>query len=121
MMVPVGAEVRVGRGAPQSASASLRGEPPKKMWTAASKQSSISPGDLSLSARDSVPRVPVILCAERLDRASLLARFHELLELVPGALHGEERLDELEGWTSLAVIGFMALSNEEFGIVLSPR
>ena len=50
-----------------------------------------------------------------------LLSLDELLELQPGTLKGPENLDSIDGWNSLAVISFMALVDELFGIVLQPR
>jgi acyl carrier protein len=56
-----------------------------------------------------------------MDRPQLLSLLDELLELEPGTLTGSERLDSLENWNSLAVIGFMAIVNDHFGAILLPR
>jgi acyl carrier protein len=39
----------------------------------------------------------------------------ELLELPLGTIAGNESLEELETWDSLAVISFIALVDEQFG------
>ncbi|HZL57396.1 MAG TPA: phosphopantetheine-binding protein [Bryobacteraceae bacterium] len=56
-----------------------------------------------------------------MDRTQFLALMDELLELDPGILKGNESLEGLENWNSLAVIGFMALANEHNGVIVSPR
>jgi acyl carrier protein len=56
-----------------------------------------------------------------MDLTEFLLTIDELLELEPGTLKGTEKLDELEGWNSLAVIGFMAVVSERFGIVVPPK
>jgi acyl carrier protein len=38
----------------------------------------------------------------------------DMLELDPGTITGTERLEDLEGWDSLAVISFIALVDEKF-------
>ena len=43
----------------------------------------------------------------------------ELLELDSGTLNGTESLDEIN-MTSLAVIGFIALVDEQFGVTIPP-
>jgi acyl carrier protein len=43
------------------------------------------------------------------------------MELEPGTLKGDERLEDLDDWNSLGVIGFMAFVNENFGVILSPK
>ena len=56
-----------------------------------------------------------------MERNEFLLSLDELLELEPGTLKGSEILDGLEGWNSLAVISFMALVDEHFGVSLQPR
>ncbi len=55
-----------------------------------------------------------------MERTKLLHDLDELMDLTPGTLAGGERLAELEGWTSLAVVGFLALADEQ-GVAVSPR
>lgn len=45
-----------------------------------------------------------------------LKSLDELLELDSGTLKGNERLTDLSRWDSLAVIGFIALLDENFGV-----
>jgi acyl carrier protein len=54
-------------------------------------------------------------------RNEFLLLLDELLELEPGTVKGSETLDSFESWNSLAVISFMALVDEHFGISLQPR
>lgn len=56
-----------------------------------------------------------------MDRPEFLKQLDELLELEPGTLQGGERLDELQEWNSLAIIGYMALASENFGVIVSPK
>ena len=56
-----------------------------------------------------------------MDRTEFLLVIDELLEVDPGTLKGTERLDELESWNSLAVIGFMAIVSERFGTIVQPK
>lgn len=56
-----------------------------------------------------------------MERPQFLLLLDELLELNPGTLRGEEPLDDLSAWNSLALIGFMAVVNEQFGVVASPK
>jgi len=51
----------------------------------------------------------------------MLRKLDELLEFDPGTLTGDEKLSHLEGWDSLAVLGFMALVDETFEITVSPK
>jgi acyl carrier protein len=52
-------------------------------------------------------------------KEQFLALIDELLELDSGTLQGDEKLDDLD-WNSLAVIGFMALADEHFGVSVTP-
>jgi hypothetical protein len=54
-------------------------------------------------------------------RDELLRAMEELLEQPDGALKGPEALDTLEQWNSMAMIGFIALVDENLGVTLSPR
>jgi acyl carrier protein len=56
-----------------------------------------------------------------LGKNEFLLLLDELLELEPGTVKGSETLDSLESWNSLAIISFMALVDEHFGISLQPR
>ncbi len=59
--------------------------------------------------------------ADRMTRDELLRSLEELLDEPVCTLGGSERLDSLEGWDSGAMIGFMGLADEHFGVTLSPR
>jgi|DewCreStandDraft_4_1066084.scaffolds.fasta_scaffold175049_2 acyl carrier protein len=54
-----------------------------------------------------------------MERTELLRSLEELMDLEPGTLTGEESLADLAGWSSLAVIGFIALADEQ-GVAVSP-
>jgi acyl carrier protein len=52
-------------------------------------------------------------------KSEFLNLLDELVEAKPGTIHGDENLRELEGWDSLAVVGFIALVDQHFGVPLS--
>ena len=54
-------------------------------------------------------------------RDEVLRSMEDLMELQTGTLEGPERLDGMEQWNSMAMIGFIALVDEHFGETLSPR
>jgi acyl carrier protein len=56
-----------------------------------------------------------------MDRSKFLALMDDLLEVPPGTLRGPESLDGLEGWNSVAMVGFIALADEHCGFIISPR
>lgn len=53
-----------------------------------------------------------------MDRKDFLLALDEMLELPPGTLTGDETLDSLDSWDSLAVISFIALVDETLEIVV---
>ena len=56
-----------------------------------------------------------------MSREEFLNELSEIVELTPGALTGSERLEDLTGWTSMAMVSLIALADEHFGKTLSPR
>jgi len=54
-------------------------------------------------------------------REEFLTQLDELLELPAGTLKGDEKLEELERWDSLAMVSFIALADEHCNMRLSPR
>lgn len=51
-------------------------------------------------------------------REDFLREMDELLELDPGTLKGGEALADLDAWDSLAVISFIALTDEKLDTVI---
>jgi acyl carrier protein len=47
-------------------------------------------------------------------------KLDELLELHTGTLTGREPLNSLEEWDSLAVVGFIAMVDRTYGVIISP-
>ena len=54
-------------------------------------------------------------------KVEFLNRLSEILEVPPGSLTGDEKLEDLEDWTSMAMVSFIAFAHEHFGKTLSPR
>jgi hypothetical protein len=54
-------------------------------------------------------------------REQFLNSMDEVVELPRGTLKGSENLNELEHWTSLAVMSFVALADSNNRVSLSPR
>jgi acyl carrier protein len=50
-----------------------------------------------------------------------LIQFGDILEMPAGSLRAENKLEDLEGWNSMAMVGFIAFADEHFGKTLSPR
>ncbi len=53
-------------------------------------------------------------------RETILLSLDDLLELDPGTLTGSEELKDIEAWDSLAVMGFIAMVDEEFDVMVPP-
>ncbi len=50
-----------------------------------------------------------------------LSQFADLIEAPAGSLRAEDKLSDLEGWNSMAMVGFIAFADEHFEKTLSPR
>jgi acyl carrier protein len=53
-------------------------------------------------------------------RDEALKAIDELVDLPSETLKGPEKLEDVEGWNSMAMIGVIALADEN-GVTLSPR
>jgi acyl carrier protein len=53
-----------------------------------------------------------------LKRDEFLVLLDELVELPAATLKGPEALESLENWNSLAVVSFMAMADEHFGVTV---
>ena len=49
-------------------------------------------------------------------QSEFYSKIEEILEADSGTLNGDEFLESLEGWDSLAVIQFIAVVDQEFGV-----
>jgi acyl carrier protein len=56
----------------------------------------------------------------QMTKEEFLIEMDELLEVEPGTLKGPERLKDLDQWTSLTIVSFMALSDSSNGVRVSP-
>ena len=56
-----------------------------------------------------------------MQRKEFLQLLEEILELDEDTLTGSENLPDLPNWSSLTLIGLIAMVDEEFGITLSPN
>ena len=52
-------------------------------------------------------------------RASFLRMFEETILAPPGSLTGDESLEKLKDWDSLAVVVFITQADERFSVTLS--
>jgi len=53
-----------------------------------------------------------------MDDTKFLRRFESLIEAPAGSLTGEDNLAGLPGWDSLAVLAFIAMMDQEWGLVV---
>jgi len=51
-----------------------------------------------------------------MQKAEFLGSLDEVMQQPPGTLKGDEPLDGLPGWDSVALMGYIALVDEKFGI-----
>jgi len=63
----------------------------------------------------------LINATEKPGRQRLLELMDALMELAPGTLTGAEKLEDLDGWNSLALVSFIAMVDEHFQYSVSPR
>jgi len=54
-----------------------------------------------------------------MSKQKFLLLLDELFEEDPNTLTGDERLQDIEIWDSLTALGFIALVDEQFNIILS--
>jgi acyl carrier protein len=54
-------------------------------------------------------------------KREFLSELEEILEADPGSLKGNEPLNGLEGWDSLAVVSLIAMVDEQLDMTLSPK
>jgi acyl carrier protein len=55
-----------------------------------------------------------------MNQEELLQVVDGLVEVPPGTLQGPENLEDLDGWNSMAMMGFISFADKN-GIRLSPR
>jgi acyl carrier protein len=56
-----------------------------------------------------------------LERREFLARIEQIVDVDPGSLSGSERLTELRGWDSLAIVQFQAFLDEQLDAEVIPQ
>ncbi len=56
-----------------------------------------------------------------MQRDEFLKELDEVVELPSGTLQGSEKLEDLENWNSMAMLGYIALADTASGAKLSPR
>ena len=56
-----------------------------------------------------------------MDKAEFFKEMDELLELPAGTLKGQEQLSDLDAWDSLAVLSFIVLLDEKYGVTAATK
>lgn len=56
-----------------------------------------------------------------MEMAAFLRNLEDLIEADPGSLTPASVLADLEGWDSMAIMGFIAFCDEELGAAPAPR
>jgi len=57
----------------------------------------------------------------KMTRSEFISEIENLLEIDTGSLTGETLLHNIERWDSLAVVGFIAMVDENLGFTPSPK
>ncbi len=53
--------------------------------------------------------------------AEFYSRLEEVMDLQPGAVKSADRLARLDAWDSMAVLGFIAMADEEYRAIIPPN
>jgi acyl carrier protein len=54
-------------------------------------------------------------------KQEFIALLEGILEADPGTIKGDEAIADLDGWDSLAIVSFIAMVDENFGVAVSPQ
>jgi acyl carrier protein len=54
-------------------------------------------------------------------KSEFFRKLESILELEPGAIQPQTRLDGLEAWDSLSVITFIAMADRDYGVSVPPK
>jgi len=56
-----------------------------------------------------------------MQKAEFLSSLEEIMQQMPGTLKGDEPLDGLPGWDSVALMGYIALIDEKFSVRITGK
>lgn len=56
-----------------------------------------------------------------MNQQEFLALVEEAIEADAGTVQGDEALEDLDGWDSMAVLNFIALIDEQTGEIIDPK
>ena len=54
-------------------------------------------------------------------RGKLLETLDELFELDPGSIQATDEIRQIPGWSSLSFMTLLAMIDEDFGVLLTPK
>jgi acyl carrier protein len=57
----------------------------------------------------------------KMDISEFCVKLEQLLEAPPGTIRAETQLSAIDEWDSMAVIGFIAMADADYGVVVSPQ
>lgn len=61
------------------------------------------------------------MSAKSLDTAGFYKKLDEILDIPAGTVRGGESLSMFEGWDSMAMLGFIALADENYGVAIPAK
>ncbi len=56
-----------------------------------------------------------------MNRSEFLLQLDSIIEASPGTIRGDEKLTDISGWDSLAVLGFIAMVDDKFKLQLAGK
>jgi len=56
-----------------------------------------------------------------MDMKEFCQRIESILEMDPGTIKPETRLDSLDAWDSVAVISFIAMADQDYQVTVPPK
>jgi acyl carrier protein len=56
-----------------------------------------------------------------MEKKEFLLILDEIVEAEPGTIKGTDVLAETDGWDSMAMLGFIAMLDEKFGLIVPPE
>jgi acyl carrier protein len=59
--------------------------------------------------------------ANTLNISGFYRNLEQVLDVAPGTLKGGEALAGLDTWDSMAVLGFLAMADEQYGAMIPPK
>jgi acyl carrier protein len=61
------------------------------------------------------------MSAKTLDTAGFYRRLDEILDIPAGTVKGGDPLNGFDGWDSMAILGFIALADENYGATIPAK